>query len=179
MAALAACATVPDLQPAVALRGAPELPRFQLEGRLQVRDGERSAAVGVSWEHAPELDSWLFTGPLGQGLARIESTAGGGARMTLSDGRQVIADTAAELAESVLGVGAPLAELPRWVTARVRPQAEVRTLDALGRPLKVVDGGWSIDYIDYVGGAPDDLPRKIDIHRGDTRLRLIVDSWNP
>lgn len=177
--ALAACATVPDSQPALTLRGGAELPRFQLEGRLQVRDGERSAAVGVYWEHAPELDSWLFTGPLGQGLARIESKAGGGARMILSDGRQVSAGTAAELAESVLGVGAPLAELPRWVTARVRPHAEVRALDALGRPLKVIDGGWTIDYVDYVGEAPDDLPRKIDIHRGDTRLRLIVDSWNP
>jgi outer membrane biogenesis lipoprotein LolB len=130
--ALAACATVPD-SARLGAAGCPELPRFQLEGRLQVRDGERSAAVGVYWEHAPELDSWLFTGPLGQGLARIESKAGG-ARMILSDGSQVSAGTAAELAESVLGVGAPLAELPRWVTARVRPHAEVRALDALGRP---------------------------------------------
>lgn len=152
--------------------------RFQLEGRLQVRDGERSAVVGVDWQHTVERDAWLFTGPLGQGLASIESRAGR-ARMTLSDGRRVEADTAAELAERVLGVSAPFAELPLWVTARVREGAEVRELDALGRPRQVIDRGWIIDYIEYAGEATDDLPRKLEVHRGDTRLRLIVDSWNP
>ena len=65
-----------------------EITRFALEGRLQVRDAERSAAVGFDWQHDGPRDEWLFTGPLGQGLARIESDAEG-ARMTLSDGRRV------------------------------------------------------------------------------------------
>lgn len=175
---LSACATTPEVPPRAALRSLAELPRFQLEGRLQVRDGERSAVVGVDWQHTAGHDAWLFTGPLGQGLARIESQAGR-ARMTLSDGSRVEADTAAELAERMLGVSAPFAELPRWVTARVREGAEVRELDALGRPRQVIDRGWTIDYTEYSGEAPDDLPRKLDVHRGDTRLRLIVDSWNP
>ena len=175
---LSACATTPDALPGAALRNLAEMPRFQLEGRLQVRDGERSAVVGVDWQHTAEQDAWLFTGPLGQGLARIESRPGG-ARMTLSDGSRVEADTAAELAERVLGVSAPFAELPRWATARVREGAEVRALDALGRPRQVIDRGWTIDYTEYTGEAPDDLPRKLDVHRGDTRLRLIVDSWSP
>ncbi len=175
---LAACAAVPESRPAVPLRALAELPGFQLTGRLQVRDGERSAVVGLDWQHARERDTWLFVGPLGQGLARIDSEVGG-ARMTLSDGRQVTAGTAAELAEGVLGVSAPFAELPRCVTARVGPGAELRATDALGRPRQVIDAGWTIDYIDYAEDGPDDLPRKLDIHRGDTRLRLIVDSWNP
>ena len=175
---LSACATTPDATPGAALRAVAEMPRFQLEGRLQVRDGERSAVVGVDWQHGPERDAWLFSGPLGQGLARIETDAGS-ARMTLGDGRRVEADTAAELAESVLGVSAPFSELPQWVTARVREGAEVRALDTLGRPRKVIDRGWTIDYTEYAGDGPDDLPRKIDVHRGDTRLRLIVDAWNP
>jgi outer membrane lipoprotein LolB len=49
----------------------------------------------------------------------------------------------------------------------------------LGRPLQLVDQGWTIDYLEYAGEAPDSPPRKIDVQRGDTRLRLIVDSWNP
>jgi outer membrane lipoprotein LolB len=102
-----------------------------------------------------------------------------GARMILSDGREVRPVRPPSLPRACWASVRPFTELPRWVTARVRPHAEVRALDALGRPLKVIDGGWTIDYVDYVGEAPDDLPRKIDIHRGDTRLRLIVDSWNP
>ncbi len=161
----------PDVTPAA------EIARFAVEGRLQVRDAERTAAVGFDWQHDGPRDEWLFTGPLGQGLARIESDAGG-ARMTLSDGRRFEAATAAELAASLLGVEAPFASLSRWITARPGAGAEVRTVDVQGRPRTLVDQGWTIDYADYTGEAFDALPRKIDVHRGDTRLRLIVDAWN-
>ena len=57
--------------------------------------------------------------------------------------------------------------------------ARVRELDALGRLRSVVDQGWTIEYTEYADESSDSLPRKIDIHRGDTRLRLIVDAWNP
>lgn len=164
--------------PVVSLRDGPELASFQLEGRLQVRDGERQAVAGLSWQHGPGGDGWLLTGPLGQGLARIDAQPGL-ARMTLADGRRFEAPTAAELAETVLGVAAPFAELPLWATARVRPGAEVRELDAVGRPRRVVDQGWTIEYTEYAGEAAEDLPRRIDVHRGETRLRLIVDDWNP
>ena len=67
---LAGCATPAAVPaPALALRVLPPLTQFGLEGRLQVRDGERSAAVGIDWQHGPARDEWLFTGPLGQGLA--------------------------------------------------------------------------------------------------------------
>ena len=69
VACLAGCAT-PAVVPAPALRALLPLERFGLEGRLQVRDGERSAAVGVDWQHGPARDEWLFTGPLGQADAR-------------------------------------------------------------------------------------------------------------
>jgi outer membrane lipoprotein LolB len=176
---LAGCATPAAVPaPALALRVLPPLTQFGLEGRLQVRDAERSAAVGIDWQHGPARDEWLFTGPLGQGLARIEAD-GAGARMLLSDGRRSEAATAGELAESLLGVSAPFDALPRWVTARPAATAQVRSLDPLGRPLQLVDQGWTIDYLEYAGEAPDSPPRKVDVQRGDTRLRLIVDSWNP
>lgn len=176
---LGGCATsgvMPASAPA--LRTLPPLERFGLEGRLQVRDGERSAAVGLDWQHEPVRDEWLFTGPLGQGLARIEADAAG-ARMRLADGQRSEAASAGELAEALLGVSAPFGALSGWVTARPAATAQIRGLDSLGRPLQLVDQGWIIDYLEYAGDAPDSPPRKIDVQRGDTRLRLIVDSWNP
>lgn len=180
--ALGACASQPAVPP-VALKASEaspvvSLPRFEIDGRLQVRDGEKTAAVGVEWTHAEEGDEWLFSGPLGQGLARIQSNPDG-ARMTLADGRRVEAASAAELAERLFDVQAPFAQLPRWVTARVPKGADVRELDSVGRPLRVVDQGWTIEYLEYAGDGLVDLPRKIEIHRGDTRLRLIIDTWNP
>lgn len=151
---------------------------FALEGRLQVRDGERSAAVGLEWQHAEAQDEWLLTGPLGQGLARIESGPGG-AVLQASDGRRYPAASVAALMQSLVGISAPLELLPRWVTARLHPDAEVRERDAQGRPARVVDQGWTIEYTEYAGDGPAALPRRVDIHQGDTRLRLIVDAWNP
>ncbi|MBS0357387.1 MAG: outer membrane lipoprotein LolB [Proteobacteria bacterium] len=179
---LGACAIQSVAPPAAAK--APEapsmaaLPRFEIDGRLQVRDGDKTAAVGVEWMHAEEGDEWLFSGPLGQGVARIRSDPGG-ARMTLADGRRVEAASAAELAERLFDVQAPFAQLPRWVTARLPGGAEVRELDAAGRPLRVIDQGWTVEYLEYTDDDRAALPRKIDIHRGDTRLRLIIDTWNP
>ena len=151
---------------------------FGLEGRLQVRDGERSAAVGLEWQHAEARDEWLLTGPLGQGLARIEAGPTGAVLQT-SDGRRYPATSAAALMQSLVGIAAPLELLPRWVTARLHPDAEVRERDAQGRPARVVDQGWTIEYTEYAGDGPAALPRRVDIHQGDTRLRLIVDAWNP
>lgn len=179
---LGACAIQPVVPPSAVK--APEAPslaalsRFEIDGRLQVRDGDKTAAVGVEWMHAEAGDEWLFSGPLGQGLARIQSDPDG-ARMTLADGRRLEAASAAELAERLFDVQAPFAQLPRWVTARLPGGADIRELDPLGRPLRVVDQGWTIEYLEYAGDGLADLPRKIDIHRGDTRLRLIIDTWNP
>ena len=153
---MAGCA-VSELGPPAAERPvAAELPRFALEGRLQVRDGERTAAVGIDWQHEASRDDWLFTGPLGQGLARIEGDAAG-ARMTLADGRR---SEAARFGAEVM---------------RFSP----RQSDLLIVAGRVVDQGWTIEYTEYADESPGSLPRKIDIHRGDTRLRLIVDAWNP
>ncbi len=175
---LAGCAAPALREPPTMRPVAAELARFALAGRLQVRDGERSAAVGVDWQHDGAQDDWLFTGPLGQGLARIESGPAG-ARMTEAGGQRSSAASAAELAGSLLGVDAPFASLPRWVTARPGDGAQVREVDEQGRLRRLVDRGWTIEYTEYAGDAPDALPRRIDIHRGDTRLRLIVDTWNP
>lgn len=178
--ALTGCASVPSAPPTGSVIRSPAQPlaRFALEGRLQVRDGERLAAVGLSWQHEVAEDTWLFTGPLGQGLARLDAGPTG-ARLTLADGRRREAAGAAELAAAVLGVEAPFEALPGWVTARLRDGAEMREVDELGRPRRVVDAGWTVEYTEYAGPAPDDLPRRIDIHRGDTRLRVVVDAWNP
>lgn len=184
-ALLSACATPPAVprttvaaSEQAVLLSAPELSRFEIDGRLQVRDGEKTAALGIVWQHAEAGDEWLFSGPLGQGVARIQSAAEG-ARMTLSDGRRFEAASAAALAERLFEVRAPFDQLPRWVSARLPAGAEIREMDASGRPLLVVDQGWTIEYLEYGDEGAADLPRKIDIHRGETRLRLIIDVWNP
>ena len=81
------------------------------------------------------------------------------------------------LLPELLGVELPAARLPRWIQAAPAADAEVRDLDTAGRPQQVFDQGWRIDYTGYADDTAAALPRRLEISRGDARVRLIIDSW--
>ena len=152
------------------------LPAFLLEGRLSATDGQQAASGRVEWAHAPRTDRLTLFSPLGQIVARLDIDADG-ARLASADGTQRVAPSADELLPEVLGVEVPSARLPRWLQGAPQTDAEIRQRDAAGRPLLVIDQGWRIDYLGYVDARPDALPTRLDISRGEARIRLIIDSW--
>ena len=78
---------------------------------------------------------------------------------------------------TVLGIDVPSARLPRWVQGAPDDGAQIRERDAAGRPQLVIDQGWRIDYLAYADDHPAALPARLDISRGEARIRLIIDSW--
>lgn len=174
---VAACA---PLAPVVAPPGASRnlLAAFELEGRMSASDGQRAANGRIEWQHARDADTWTVLSPLGQTAARLESNAAG-ARLTDANGGQLDAADADTLLPQVLGIAVPVARLTRWVQAAPGTDADVRSVDALGRPLLVIDQGWRIDYLDYAAPTGDALPARLDISRGDARIRLVIDTWTP
>ncbi len=174
-ALLSACA---PLQPvpgsAAVIRAA--IPYFEVDGRLSATDGERAANGQIEWRHAQSADQWTAYSPLGQIVARLDSNAAG-AELMLADGRRQRAASASELLPALIGVDLPLQRLPGWIQASPQPDAEVRSLDEVGRPSLVIDQGWRIDYTEYLNPAADALPRRLEISRGDARVRLVIDRW--
>ncbi|TAH46378.1 MAG: outer membrane lipoprotein LolB [Betaproteobacteria bacterium] len=174
---ISACAPLaPVTAPTVAQRRAVDA--FELDGRMSASDGSRAASGRVEWQHAPGADIWTVYTPLGQIAARLESDAGG-ARLTDAAGQRIEAPHADALLPQVLGVDVPVARLGGWIQATPAAGAEVRSVDALGRPALVLDQGWRIDYLDYAEPTPDAMPARLDISRGDARIRLIIDAWSP
>ncbi len=173
---LAACAPLAPAPANLATRQA--VTAFELEGRISASDGERAASGRIEWQHGPAADTWTLFSPLGQIAARLERDTGGAKLMT-ADGQRTAAASVDELLPRVLGVDVPVARLSRWVQAAPEADAEVRALDALGRPAVVIDRGWRIDYASYADTSSDAPPARIDISRGDARIRLIVDQWTP
>jgi outer membrane lipoprotein LolB len=151
---------------------------FSLEGRLSASDGERAASGRLEWQHHDRGDAWTVLSPLGQIVARLERTPAG-ALLRTADGAHYAAASADELLPRVLGIDAPVERLPGWVQASPGPQADIRQRDDAGRPALVIDAGWRIEYPDYASDDPAAPPRRIDLSRGDARLRLIIDRWNP
>jgi len=170
-----ACAPLPVRE---GLASAPRVvqPAFLIEGRLSATDGREAASGRFEWLHAPAHDRLTLFSPLGQIVARLDGAPTGASLLSADGSRRDAADVDT-LLPAVLGIELPAARLPRWVQGAPDGGAEVRERDAAGRPLLVIDHGWRIDYLAYADDRPDALPARLDISRGDARIRLLIDSW--
>ena len=150
-----------------------DVPRYTVSGRFAAREGERSVAGRLSWQHAPEGDVILLQDPFGRGLAELQRSAAG-ARLTLADGRELVAHDGASLVADLSGVAVPVDAIGTWLTGRNGAQARVQR-DARGRIVQLERDGWRVEY-SYEAG--DDLPERIFASRaGGPDVRLSVDSW--
>lgn len=172
---LSACAPLEPLTPS---HIAPRVfqPAFELQGRLSASDGQQAASGRVEWQHRRGTDQLTLLTPLGQIAAQLDASPHG-AQLQTADGQRMTADSIETLLPRVLGVDVPAAHLSRWVQATPDATAEVRQRDAGGRPLLVIDQGWRIEYLGYHSDAADAPPARLDISRGDARIRLVIDSW--
>ena len=149
---------------------------FDLDGRASIKDGERSGAVSIYWEHRPQSDVIDFMSPLGQVLARLTGEAGG-ATLQMPDGERRRAVSAEILAEQLLGLRVPVARLRSWVQAVPGPRARLLRSDEVGRPALIAEDGWVVEYLSYAGpdaGAP---VRDMQAVWGELEVRLLIDDW--
>lgn len=153
---LAGCVTNPPLPPRPPLA---EISQFAFTGRIAVRQGERRHYVNVDWRHAATADEILLTTPFGQGVAEVVRDAAG-ARLTLADRRQFVAEDWGALAAQVFGVRLPLAASARWLLGEMT-DAE----------------GWNVRVAERESDRPDALPQLIELERDDIAVRLRIDEW--
>jgi len=153
---------------------------FSLSGRLSVSDGKQSASGRLEWERRTGTDRWTVSSPLGQIIARIDFGPDG-AEVLFANGERRYAPQVADLVPILLPgaaeAGLPPERLAAWVQAAPPGGAEIRTLDVRGRPARLIDKGWIIDYLGYRDESSEAMPRLVDISRGEFRLRLVVDRW--
>ncbi len=173
--ALGACASLPPKAPPPQRPLRESLADFSLEGRLSVkREGQNYAGL-VSWQHRGGRDEIMLSTPLGQGIASLVGDEHQ-ARLELADHRSYTATDVEGLSEQVFGARMPLSHLPIWVLGRATAEGRLAR-DALQRPAHLVDQGWEIDYQAFESDAPDALPTRLFLQRGNLEVRLAIDSW--
>lgn len=155
LAAATACATV---QPLPQLSSAPVA--FETTGRLAVRQGQRSDIAKVRWTHRDHHDVWVIASPLGNEVARIESTDAGA--VMNANGGTVEAPSFEDLTQRVLGVGIDPALLAEWLHAK----------SEAGAP-----AGWKVSLDEVQDAGAVRIARRITASRGDVSVRWVVDSY--
>jgi outer membrane lipoprotein LolB len=157
-------------------------PQWSFQGRVAVNKGRNGGNGRIDWQqdarrYVVELSapvtrqSWKLTGDSHHEGGRLEGLEGG--TREGEDAQQVLLEAT--------GWDIPVNQLPDWVRGLVADAAPVELIerDGEGRPRRVQQMGWEIQYLDWYpaeAGRPV-LPRRIEAVNGDAKVRLVVDSW--
>jgi outer membrane biogenesis lipoprotein LolB len=157
---LAGCAAfAPEEAPLPSLAAVPT--SFEMSGRLAVHQGNRSDIAVLRWTRRGHDDTWVIASPLGNEVARIDSTPAG-ATLHEAGGDTEEASSFEALTRKVLGVGLD----PAWLAEGLHGKA----------PSGLPDGWqFSIDETQPAGAVR--LARRITVRKDDTVVRLVVDSY--
>lgn len=154
---------------------------FALEARFALRvtpPGQpvQSSGGRLSWEHKNAGDRILLANPLGIGLAEIEVMPAL-SRLRTADGRVRQSADADALMEEVSGQRLPVSRLPAWLLGKADGSGEALQLDVFGRPVRLREAGWQIEYA-YDDEQPAALPSRLILSRdGEIELRLRIEEW--
>ena len=173
---LAACASAP--QGPLAPRD--QIGDFALEARFALRVSlpdkpPESSGGRLEWEHRNGNDRILISSPLGVGVAEIDVGPTRG-RLRTADGQLRESADADALMEEVTGQRLPVRQLPGWLLGR-SGSTSVVTSDSAGRPARLYEAGWQIDY-SYPDDTPGALPTLVSLKRdSEIDLRLRIEEW--
>ena len=158
-------------------------PAWSFQGRVAVSKGRNGGSGRIDWQQqarqyvvslsAPVTrQSWTLSGDSGNRSGRLDGVDGGPRQG--EDAQQVLLEAT--------GWDIPVNQLPDWVRGLVAEgatAAEQIDRDAEGRPRRVRQMGWDIQFLDWYPAEGDRpvLPRRIEAVNGDAKVRLLVDGW--
>lgn len=157
---LAACAALQP--PGAPLPSLSAVPRgFEMTGRIAVRQGQSSDIAQLRWTRRAGSDTWVIASPLGNEVARIESTPSG-ATLTRAGGAPESAASFPELTREALGVALDPASLAQALH---------------GETPRDVPDGWRVEVDETQASGPVRLAKRITVRGAGTVVRLVVDSY--
>lgn len=164
---------------------------WSLAGRVALANGDRGGSGRLDWRQAGDRYSVSLSAPITRQSWRLSVGPGGATLEGLDGGPRHGPDASALLLRST-GWRIPIEALPDWLRGARAPALgpAVMAFGPDGRLARMEQGGWTIEYSNWgmpgaegagaVGAAPGvALPHRLEAVRGDARVRLVVDDWNP
>jgi len=154
------------------------LDAYELAGRVAVAAGSEGSSAHLTWRQQGARSTVQLNGPLGIGGLHVVADRGT-LDVETSKGRLASDEARAELQEK-LGFEPPLGSLRYWLLGVPDPASPaIETVGSDQRLAGLVQDGWQIAYPDYLDASGYSLPRRLTLRRGDVRVRVVVDRWQP
>jgi len=154
---------------------------WSMGGRSALRFKGNAWTFGLNWvQRNRQQYSLQIRNPItGTVVGILDQSVG---RATLkSRGKVSTGPDAERLLQQELGVKMPVNGMPYWIRGVMAPQYPVGqvVLDAKGRPKKIVQAGWVMEYFNYRGLGFDALPGKVNISRKQEQVnvRILAKQW--
>ncbi len=155
------------------------LTEWQARGKVGLRTPERSDSANLDWTQRGEVSLLRLSGPIGLNNVIIRSD---GQRLELQREGETRAwdrPDAPPLRE-LTGWELPLRALPYWLRGIPAPGSAVQRLETEDGLLRRLEQDrWQIGYQSHAQFGDYLLPTRLELNRGDTRLRVILRQWLP
>ena len=155
-----------------------EIEEFRREGRLALNTGRRGYSGTVSWEQNDDIVDFRFRGPFGVGGFRIHGDPEQLRVKTTAGEEFLLRDPELEMTER-FGWSLPVHSMRYWILGVSDPGLPATEVpDDEGLLESMEQAGWMVTYETYAETEGLLLPRKLDMERGDVRIRVMSDRWD-
>ena len=196
---LAGCASVPTAVPAAAAGdiagfeaaqrqredalglagGQCGAPSWAMAGRVALSNGKDGGSGRIEWMQADGGAGVTLSAPVTRQSWTLHVSTAGAVLEGVAGGPLTAPDPEVLLRE-VTGWQIPVGALGCWMRG-ARAGAAVGEASvayaADGKPLRIEQGGWRIDFDAWGEDAGLPVPTRINAQRGQDRVRLVVDRW--
>ncbi len=156
-----------------------ELRDWSVAGRAALRAEGEAVSLSLRWEQRGEAYTIHLSGPFGAGAVRIEGQPG---QVTLRDGagQSATARSPEELLATQTGHQVPVTALRDWIIGRPAGELDVEelSLDRAGRPARLEQAGWEVDFQGWSKVDGLELPSRVDLRSGSTHMRVALSGWS-
>ncbi len=159
------------------------LENWKIRGKFSIKQDDKATTANLTWvQSTPDHYEIALSGPLGQGTVQLSGRPN---QVIFKDARGNIdrARDAQTLLYQHTGWSLPIASLYYWTRGLPDPNYPSQyVLSDQGRVLQLKQHDWQLAYEEYQQYDDDDeddyvVPRKIILWHDDTRITLLLNTW--